>query len=348
MRRLDDVARERILVLDGAMGTMVQARDLAESDYRGERFRDHDVDLRGNMDLLNLTAPDVIRWVHGEYLAAGADIIETNTFNATRISQADYGLADLDYELNRAGAEIARAAADQAEHADPDRPRFVAGALGPTSRTASISPDVSDGAARNIRFEDLRLAYRRATQGLLDGGVDLLLVETVFDTLNARAALFAVDELFEERGRRVPLMVSGTITDLAGRTLSGQTPEAFWVSVSHARPWSVGLNCALGFRELRGHVAELARVAGTRISAHPNAGLPNQFGGYDETPEQMAAQLGAAARDGLLDVVGGCCGTTPAHISAIAAAVEGVPPRTAPQPAPALRLSGLEPFALAS
>lgn len=348
MSLLDAMAAERILVLDGAMGTMIQAADLEEADYRADRFREHPTELRGNMDLLNLTAPELVGSIHRAYLEAGADIVETNTFNSTCISQAEYGLAELDYELNLAAASIARHAADEVERDDPTRSRFVAGVLGPTSRTASISPDVADAAARNIRYEDLRVAYHRAIEGLLDGGVDLLLLETVFDTLNAKAALFAIDEVFERRGVRLPVIVSGTITDLAGRTLSGQTPEAFWISVSHLRPWAIGLNCALGFADLRSHVAELARVAPTRVCTHPNAGLPNAFGGYDESPESMAGQLGAAARDGLLNVVGGCCGTTPEHIAAIADAVAGVSPRPVPDAAPALRLSGLEPFALVS
>ncbi len=344
--RLEAAATERILVLDGAMGTMIQARRLDEAGYRGTAFTAHPVDLKGNNDVLNLTAPEAIREIHLAYLEAGADIIETNTFNATGISQAEYRLEDAAYEINRAGAILARQAAETVEAKDRARPRFVAGVLGPTSRTASISPDVNDPGFRNVTFQDLAAAYRTAAEGLIDGGAEIIMVETVFDTLNARAALYALDEVFQARGSALPVMVSGTITDLSGRTLSGQTPEAFWTSVSHVRPFSVGLNCALGPKELRAHVAELARAADTRISAHPNAGLPNHFGGYDETPEAMAGHLGAWARDGLVNLVGGCCGSTPAHIAAIADAVAGVAPREVPQLPPLLRLSGLEAFAL--
>lgn len=344
--RLEAAVADRILVLDGAMGTMIQERRLGEADYRGEAFAGHPVDLKGNNDALNLTAPELIREIHLAYLEAGADILETNTFNATGISQAEYRLEDAAYEINRAGALLARQAAEAVEAKEPARPRFVAGVLGPTSRTASISPDVNDPGFRNVTFEGLAAAYCRATEGLIDGGAEIIMVETIFDTLNARAALYALDEVFEDRGAALPVMVSGTITDLSGRTLSGQTPEAFWTSVSHVRPFSVGLNCALGPKELRAHVAELARTADTRISAHPNAGLPNQFGGYDETPEDMAAHLGAWARDGLVNLVGGCCGSTPDHIAAIADAVAGVAPRDVPSLPPLLRLSGLEAFAL--
>jgi len=343
---LQDAAARRILMLDGAMGTMIQDRELGEADYRGTRFADHGTDLKGNNDLLTLTQPEVIGDIHRLYLEAGADIIETNTFNATAISQADYGTQDLAYELNRAAAELARTTARAAERADPDRPRFVAGAIGPTSRTASLSPKVEDPGYRNVDFEALRVAYGEAARGLIDGGVDLLLVETVFDTLNARAALFAIDEVFEETRERLPIMVSGTITDLSGRTLSGQTAEAFWTSVCHAQPFSIGLNCALGPSELRAYVGELARVADTFISAYPNAGLPNEMGGYDETPDAMAAHLGEWARAGLVNLVGGCCGTTATHIAAIAEAVAGVPPRGVPDIPRRLRLAGLEPFEL--
>jgi len=343
---LHDAAAHRILVLDGAMGTMIQAHELNEADYRGARFAKHRKDLRGNNDLLSLTQPQIIGDIHRAYLAAGADIIETNTFNSTFISQSDYGLQNRTYELNRAAAELARDAVMAAEQADPTRPRFVAGALGPTSRTASLSPKVEDPGYRNVDFETLRVAYGEAARGLIDGGADILLVETVFDTLNARAALFAIDEVFADMGETLPIMVSGTITDLSGRTLSGQTVEAFWNSVRHARPFSVGLNCALGPTELRAYVAELARVADTRISAYPNAGLPNELGGYDETPEAMATHLGEWARSGLVNIVGGCCGTAAAHISAIAAAVDGVTPRPIPDIPRRLRLAGLEAFEL--
>ncbi|SMF82354.1 5-methyltetrahydrofolate--homocysteine methyltransferase [Tistlia consotensis] len=343
---LEAAAAERILLLDGAMGTMIQRLELQEADYRGERFAGYERDLKGDNDLLTLTRPDAIRGIHRAYLEAGADIVETNTFNATEVSQAEYGLGSLAAELNREGARLAREAAEAV--ATPERPRFVAGVLGPTSRTASLSPDVNDPGFRNTSFEALRADYGKAARALLEGGADILLVETVFDTLNARAALFAIQEVFEELGCRWPVMVSGTITDLSGRTLSGQTAEAFWISVAHVRPFSIGLNCALGPKELRSYVAELARVAETRVSAHPNAGLPNAFGGYDETPDSMARHLGAWARDGLVNILGGCCGTTPEHIAAIAAAVEGVRPRVLPEPVPALTLSGLEPFRLAS
>ncbi len=335
----------RILVIDGAMGTMVQGYGLGEDDYRGERFapgfdvrhepqRDAATqpghDLKGNNDLLTLTRPDVIGAIHTAYLDAGADLVETNTFNATSISQADYHLEHLVYELNREGARLARACCDAAEAKTPDKPRFVIGVLGPTSRTASISPDVNDPGFRNTSFEELRVAYREAAAGLIDGGADTLMVETIFDTLNAKAALYAIEEEFDARGARLPVMISGTITDLSGRTLSGQTAEAFYASVAHSRPLSVGLNCALGAKELRQYVDVLAQVADCQVSAHPNAGLPNAFAEYDETPEQMADLIGEFARSGLVNLVGGCCGTTPAHIKAIAEAVEGVTPRALP------------------
>lgn len=342
---LEQGLAERILVLDGAMGTMIQRLGLEEADYRGERFapgydsRHPPADgrareLKGNNDLLLLTRPEAIAAIHRAYLEAGADLVETNTFNATAISQADYGLEHMVYELNRAGAAVARQVCDEVEAAS-GRPRFVVGVLGPTSRTASISPDVNDPGFRNTSFDQLREAYREAAEGLIDGGADTLMVETVFDTLNAKAALFAIAEAFDARGARLPVMVSGTITDTSGRTLSGQTAEAFHHSLAHARPLSIGLNCALGARELRPHIEALAAVAECHISAHPNAGLPNAFGGYDETPEQMAAVLRGFAEAGLLNLVGGCCGTTPDHIRAIAGAVRGLPPRRLPG-APAL------------
>ena len=331
--------RERILVFDGAMGTMIQSLGLDEEAFRGTRFADWPHDLKGNNDLLNLTRPEDIGAIHAAFADAGADIIETNTFNGTRISQADYGMEDLAYEINRAGAAIARAALE-------GRPGWVAGALGPTNRTASISPDVGDPARRNVTFDMLREAYAEAAAGLVDGGADLLIVETIFDTLNAKAALFALEELFEDRGRRRPVIISGTIVDLSGRTLSGQTPEAFWYSVRHAGPLAVGLNCALGPEQMRGFLAELSRIADVPVSVYPNAGLPNVFGGYDETPESLAGHLGAWARDGLVNLVGGCCGTTPAHIRAIVEAVADVTPRPIPSAAPLMRLSGLEPFVL--
>lgn len=338
-----DIASKRILLLDGAMGTMIQRLKLSEEDFRGTRFRDWPRDVRGNNDLLVLTLPNEIEDIHRTYFEAGADISETNTFSSTSIAQADYGMEELAYELNREGAAVARRAAD-AVAADTGRPRFVAGAIGPTNRTASISPDVSNPGFRAVSFDDLRIAYAEAARGLVDGGADLILIETVFDTLNAKAAIVAVEEVFAEKGVRLPLMISGTITDLSGRTLSGQTPTAFWYSVRHARPLSIGLNCALGAREMRAHIAELSAVADTLICAYPNAGLPNEFGEYDESPETMAGMLGEFARSGLVNIIGGCCGTTPEHISAFAAAVEGVPPRQIPEIVPRMRLSGLEPF----
>ena len=346
--RLHAECARRILVLDGAMGTMIQAAGLSAEDYCGARFAEWTVPLQGNNDLLCLTRPDVIQDIHTAYLEAGADMLETNTFNAQAISQADYGMEALSAEMNREAARIACAARDAHEARHVGAVKWVAGVLGPTNRTASISPDVNDPAARNVTFDELRDAYGEAARALIVGGADLLIVETIFDTLNAKAALFAIDEAFEATGVRLPLMISATITDLSGRTLSGQTPEAFWNSVRHARPFSVGLNCALGAAELRQYVAALANVADTRVSAHPNAGLPNAFGGYDEMPEETAGHLGEWARTGLVNLVGGCCGTTPAHIERIAAAVDGVAPREIAEAMPALRLSGLEPFQLAS
>ncbi|MGN2244380.1 homocysteine S-methyltransferase family protein [Frateuria sp. GZRR33] len=338
---LEQALRERILILDGAMGTMLQGHALDESGFRGERFANgHDTrhdhahpggcDLKGNNDLLSLTRPELIRGVHEAYLEAGADLVETNTFNSTRISQADYHLQHLAYELNLEGARLARAACDAYTARTPGKPRFAIGVLGPTSRTASLSPDVNDPGFRNVTFEELATDYRESAAGLIDGGADIVMVETIFDTLNAKAALFALSELFRERGARVPVMISGTITDRSGRTLSGQTAEAFYYSIAHARPLAVGLNCALGAADLRPHVQTLADVADCYVSTHPNAGLPNAFAEYDETPEQMASVVASFARDGLLNLVGGCCGTTPAHIAAIAEAVRGCVPRRLP------------------
>jgi len=331
------------------MGTMIQRHELEEADYRGERFA-HGFDAlfaadghahgegcgcpghdqRGNNDLLTLTQPGIISGIHAAYLEAGADLLETNTFNSTSVSLADYHLQHLVRELNREGAALARAACDAAEARNPDQPRFVIGVLGPTSRTASLSPDVNRPGFRATSFDELAEAYREATHGLIEGGADLLMVETVFDTLNAKAALFAIDDVFEELGVRLPVTISGTITDASGRTLSGQTAEAFWYSLRHARPLSIGLNCALGAKDLRPHVDILAQVADTHVSCHPNAGLPNAFGGYDETPEDMALMLREFAEAGLLNLVGGCCGTTPEHIAAIAEAVRGLAPRAIP------------------
>jgi 5-methyltetrahydrofolate--homocysteine methyltransferase len=346
VEKLEAALAERILVLDGAMGTMLQRHELDEAGYRGERFghgcdtrHDHahagehadgtgcQRDLKGDNDLLSLTQPHLIRDIHAAYLDAGADFVETNTFNSTSISQADYALQHLVHELNLEGAKLARAACDAAERKAQDRPRFAIGVLGPTSRTASLSPDVNNPGFRNVDFDELENAYADATHGLVEGGADIVMVETIFDTLNAKAALSGIARVFDELGGRLPVMISGTITDRSGRTLSGQTAEAFWYSVAHARPLSVGLNCALGAKELRQHIEALARVADCAVSAHPNAGLPNALGGYDETPAEMAKTLGEFARDGLLNIVGGCCGTTPEHIAAIAEAVRGVPPR---------------------
>jgi 5-methyltetrahydrofolate--homocysteine methyltransferase len=341
---LPSLLAQRILVIDGAMGTLIQSYELDEAGFRGDdaRFRDHPRDLRGDNDLLSITQPAIVRAIHDAYLDAGADIIETNTFTATRIAQADYALEDVVREMNASAARIAREAADAAEAAEPDRPRFVAGALGPTNRTGSISPDVNDPSARNVTFEELAAAYQEAAEGLIEGGADLLLIETIFDTLNGKAAIFGVETAFEATGVRLPLIVSGTIVDASGRTLSGQTVEAFWTSVAHARPVIVGLNCALGAGALRPHVADLSRVAPIPVSVYPNAGLPNEFGGYDDTPESMAHVIGGFARDGLVNVAGGCCGSTPAHVRAIADAVAGLPPRVPPEVEPKTRLAGLE------
>ena len=346
--RLPDLLGRRIFLLDGAMGTMLQGHRLSEADYRGRRFAEWPRDLKGNNDLLALTQPKIVGGIHREYLAAGADILETNTFNANAISMADYAMESLAYEINVAAARLAREVADEFETANPARPRFVAGVLGPTNRTASLSPEVENPGARNVTFDALVTAYIEATKGLVDGGADILMVETIFDTLNAKAALFAIESYFDQWGMRLPVMISGTITDASGRTLSGQTTEAFWTSVEHIRPISIGLNCALGASQLRAYVSELSRIAETHVSAHPNAGLPNAFGGYDESPEAMAEHITEWARSGLLNIVGGCCGTTPAHIAAIAKAVDGIVPRQIPRLPPTLRLSGLEPMTIGS
>ncbi len=334
---------ERIVILDGGMGTMIQREPLEEADFRGERFGDAPGELFGNNDLLNLTRPDVIERLHRGYLEAGAELIETNTFNANRISQADYAMESMVGEINAEGARIARRAADAVAE-ETGEPRWVVGVLGPTNRTASLSPDVNDPSKRNVRFPELVEIYREAAEALLDGGVDLIMVETIFDTLNAKAALYALDELFEARDTRLPVMISATITDASGRTLSGQTVEGFWNSVRHAKPFSVGLNCALGAEQLREYVEELGRVAEVPVSAHPNAGLPNELGEYDQSEEEMGKLISEWGREGLVNIIGGCCGTTPEHIAAIAAAVRGVAPRELPQPPQRLRLSGLEPL----
>jgi 5-methyltetrahydrofolate--homocysteine methyltransferase len=344
-RVLRKLASERILVLDGAMGTMIQALGLDEEGYRGARFDAWNREVRGNNDLLILSQPTKIREIHLAYYRAGADIVSTNTFSSTRIAQADYGMSGIVHELNREGAKLARAAADLAQ-AEDGHPRFVAGAIGPTNRTASISPDVSNPGFRAITFDDLRSAYAEQVDALVEGGADLLLIETIFDTLNAKAAIAAIADVLDARGLAVPVMISGTITDRSGRLLCGQTPAAFWTSVRHAAPFSIGLNCALGAGEMRAHIAEIARVADTLVCAYPNAGLPNEFGGYDESPAFMASLLGEFADAGLVNLVGGCCGTTPEHISAIARAVAGKRPRSIPELPKLLRLSGLEAFAL--
>ncbi len=326
--QLPAILKQRLVILDGAMGTMIQRFKLSEAQFRGERFVDFGRDVKGNNELLSLTRPDVVQAVHEKYLAAGADLIETNTFGATRIAQADYGMEGLAREMNVASARLARAACDK--FSTPDKPRFVAGALGPTPKTASISPDVNDPGARNVDFEQLRAAYYEQVEGLVEGGADVLLVETIFDTLNAKAALFAVDEFFEASGERLPLLISGTVTDASGRVLSGQTVTAFWYSVRHARPLAVGLNCALGAALMRPYIQELAKVApDTFISCYPNAGLPNPMSdtGFDETPEVTSRLLHEFAAEGLVNIVGGCCGTTPEHIGAIAQSVAPLAPR---------------------
>ena len=331
---LTRLLRKRILVLDGAMGTMIQQGPLTERDFRG-RFHDHPHEVAGDNDLLSVTQPQTIASIHDAYLAAGADLIETNTFSATRIAQADYRMEAHVREINESAARIARDCADRWTAKTPDRPRFVAGALGPTNRTASISPDVNDPGARNVTYDELVAAYGEAADGLIDGGADLLLVETVFDTLNAKAALFAIQQSLDRRGARLPIIVSGTITDASGRTLSGQTPAAFWNSVRHVRPLAVGLNCALGAALMRPYIEELSNIADTFVSCYPNAGLPNPMSetGYDETPAETSRMLGEFARSGFVNIVGGCCGTTPDHIRAIVAAVHGVPPRRLPSTA---------------
>jgi len=332
----------RIMILDGAMGTMIQQYKLTEADFRSERFAAHGKDVKGNNELLSLTRPDIILEIHKQYLAAGCDVIETNTFGATTIAQGDYELAELAYEQNIESARLARIACDA--YSTPERPRFVAGALGPQPKTASISPDVNDPGARNVTFEELRVAYTEQLNGLLDGGVDLILIETIFDTLNAKAAIFAVEEVFEARGERLPVMISGTVTDASGRILSGQTVEGFWNSVRHARPITIGLNCALGAALMRPYIAELAKICDTYVCVYPNAGLPNPMSdtGFDETPADTSALLEEFARAGLVNMAGGCCGTTPEHIQAIAEKVQSLPIRVVPEIAVKTRLSGLE------
>jgi len=335
VRKLEESLSDRILILDGAMGTMIQNAGLEENDFRNKHLSDHGHDLKGNNDLLVLTRPDLIASIHRQFLDAGCDLIETNTFNANRISQADYALEGLSAEINREAARIASEVVRDVEQQDNANPRFVVGVLGPTNRTASISPDVSSPGYRNVDFAQLVDAYLEATLGLLEGGVDMVMIETVFDTLNAKAAIFAVQEAFQQRGKRWPMMISGTITDASGRTLSGQTPEAFYFSIAHAGPMTVGFNCALGAEQLKPHVDALDRVADCLISAHPNAGLPNEFGEYDESPDDMAAVIKEFARDGVINIIGGCCGTTPEHLKAIREAVSGYQPRRISQAAAA-------------
>lgn len=344
MQNLKDNLKNRILVLDGAMGTMVQSYGLSESDFRGERFQNHPCDLKGNNDFLCLTRPDIVGEIHRAYLEGGADIIETNTFNATSISQADYQTEDLVYEINKAAAEIARNVADEFSKKTPDKPRFVCGSLGPTNKTASMSPDVSNPGFRNISFDELANAYYEQAKGLMDGGCDVLMVETVFDTLNCKAALFGIQSMYEDTGNEIPLMVSGTITDASGRLLSGQTVEAFWHSIRHVNLLAVGLNCALGAEQIRPYVDALSQIADTNILVYPNAGLPNEFGGYDETPDQMSGFLKEFSEAGLVNIVGGCCGTTPEFISAFSISVQDLLPREIPLLKPLTKLSGLEPL----
>ncbi|KPM78103.1 MULTISPECIES: homocysteine S-methyltransferase family protein [Pseudoalteromonas] len=340
--QLTEALKQRILILDGAMGTMIQEYKLEEQDYRGERFKDWHVLIKGNNDLLSLTQPKIIADIHRAYLEAGADIIETNTFNATTISMEDYDMASLSREINLESAKLARGVCDELEAKDPSKPRYVAGVLGPTSKTCSISPDVNDPGYRNINFDKLVAAYVESTLALMEGGADLILIETIFDTLNAKAASFAVEEAFEQAGRSLPVMISGTITDASGRTLSGQTTEAFYNSIRHIKPLSIGLNCALGPDLLRQYVEELSRVCETFTSVHPNAGLPNEFGEYDLEAPEMAKEIIDWGKSGFINIVGGCCGTTPAHIKAFAKGLEGVKPRQLPELEVRMRLSGLE------
>lgn len=341
---LSEAAKKRILILDGAMGTMIQRHKLEEADYRGKQFADWHCDVKGNNDLLVITQPDIIYQIHCDYFEAGADIIETNTFNATTIAMADYDMQAHSRDINLAAARLARKAADEYTAKTPDKPRYVAGVLGPTNRTASISPDVNDPGKRNVTFDELVEAYSESTEALIEGGVDLIMLETIFDTLNAKAAAYAVETVFDKLGTSLPVMVSGTITDASGRTLSGQTAEAFYYSMRHINPFSFGLNCALGPDLLRQYVDEVAGISECLISAHPNAGLPNEFGEYDMEGPEMAEHLKEWAQSGLVNIVGGCCGSTPDHIRKIAQAVEGVEPRRIPEFEPKMRLSGLEPF----
>ncbi|MEX0916041.1 MAG: homocysteine S-methyltransferase family protein, partial [Wenzhouxiangellaceae bacterium] len=327
VEKLFDAVADRILLLDGAMGTMIQNEKLEEADFRGDRFKDHSDDLKGNNDLLTLTRPDLIKKIHKDFMNVGCDLVETNTFNANRISQADYSLEEIAAEINHEAARLAREACDEVEAETPDKPRFVVGTIGPTNQTASISPDVSSPGYRKVTFDDLVETYTEAVQGLLDGGADLLMIETIFDTLNAKAAIFAIEQEFHRREARWPVLISGTITDASGRTLSGQVPEAFYYSIAHAAPTGVGFNCALGADQLKPHIEALANVADCLVTAHPNAGLPNEFGEYDQSPEEMAKIVKTYAEDGLVNIIGGCCGTTPEHLKAIGEAIEPFQPR---------------------
>jgi len=346
--QLKGLMAERILVIDGAMGTMIQKHSLQEADYRGERFADWHSDVKGNNDLLVLTNPDIIAGIHDDFLAAGADIIETNSFNGTTISMADYDMQEYAREINVEAAKLARRVADEWTEKTPEKPRFVAGSVGPTNKTLSLSPDVNNPGYREVNFDEVKGAYREQIEGLIEGGVDLILIETVFDTLNAKAAAMAAEEAFDTVGHRLPIMLSCTITDMSGRNLSGQTIESFWYSVRHAKPLTVGLNCAFGAEHLRPHAVTLNAIANTNVCVFPNAGLPNEMGEYDESPEVMAGQIKEWANEGLLNVVGGCCGTSPDHIAAISKAIEGIPPRKIPADNHAMRLSGLDPLTVLS
>lgn len=346
--QLGDLCDERILIMDGAMGTMIQREGLKEADYRGERFKDWPDDLKGNNDLLVLTKPDVIAKIHHSFLEAGADIIETDTFNATRISMADYNMQELAREINVEGARLARRIADEWTAKTPDKPRFVAGSIGPMNQSLSVSPDVDNPGYRSVTFDQVAAAYKEQVEGLIEGGVDIILVETVFDTLNAKAAIFATQDVFEEQGIELPVIMSCTITDMSGRNLSGQTIEAFWHSVRHVKPFAVGLNCAFGADLLRPHAVTIAGIADTRICVYPNAGLPNEMGEYDETPAMTSGLLKEWVEEGLLNIVGGCCGTTPDHIRAIAEAANGQRPRPVPTAEPIMRLSGIDPVQIAA
>jgi 5-methyltetrahydrofolate--homocysteine methyltransferase len=345
---LSNLCGERIMVIDGAMGTMIQGYGLEEADYRGEQYKNWPSDLKGNNDLLVITQPKIIRDIHESFLAVGADIIETDTFNATRISMADYDMQEIAYDINVAGARVAREIADEWTAKTPGKPRFVAGSIGPMNQSLSVSPDVNNPGYRSVSFDQVMEAYKEQIEGLIEGGVDLLLIETVFDTMNAKAAIFAAEEVFEEKGRKLPVMLSCTVTDMSGRNLSGQTIEAFWHSVRHAKPFSVGLNCAFGADLLRPHAVTIAGIADTHVCVFPNAGLPNEMGEYDETPETMSGHLKAWAEEGLLNIVGGCCGSTPGHIKAIADAVKDFKPRQIPSLDPMMRLSGIDPVQIAT